>query len=78
VLSTINYDAKPVSTEKPISQIESASSISQQGVAEQPEDEDGKAYSPLTVAIIRSRWLVAFATPCHSRGATFLEVGHAA
>jgi hypothetical protein len=37
-----------------------------------PADDDGKAVrSPLTLALLRTRWLLAFATPGHGRGATF-------
>lgn len=78
MLPTVNHDKELVATEKPVNHTERASSVSKQAGVEEPEDEEGKSYSPLTVALIRSRWLAAFATPCHSRGATFLEVGHAA
>jgi len=47
--------------------------------AEAPSDEDSdgdkEPESPLTLAILRSRWLTAFSTPCHSHGETFVLGG---
>ena len=34
-------------------------------------EEGNEPESPLTLALFRSRWLTSYATPCHSRGATF-------
>ena len=44
--------------------------------SDKASDEDDKtSFSPLTLAIIRSRWLGGFATPCHRHGTTFIGVG---
>jgi hypothetical protein len=46
-------------------------------IAETATDDSGKHLeSPLTIAVLRTRWLLAFATPGHGRGATFREVAH--
>ena len=50
-------------------------------VAEAPSDSqdsdgDKKPQSPLTLAILRSRWLDVFSTPCHGHGETFMMGEH--